>query len=332
MITAAIVGATGAVGQELRRVLLRRGLPAGSVRLLASPRSAGQRVAWSDRTLVVEALGPDSFRDVKVAYFSAGSAVSRQHAPRAVETGAVVIDNSSEFRMRPDVPLVVPEINPQAARQHRGIVANPNCSTIILAVPLWPLHRANPVRRVVVSTYQAVSGAGARAMQELESQTRAVLSGAPPAPQVLPHPCAFNVFSHNSALDADGFNLEESKIIKETHKIFGDTSIAIAPTCMRVPVLRAHLETVAVEFSRPITAADARRILSDAPGVCVVDDRPGNRFPMPVDASGRDEILVGRFREDPTVPDGRGLHFICCGDQLLKGAALNAVQISDLLT
>lgn len=328
----AIVGATGAVGLEFRRVLLRRAVPADAVRLLASARSAGQPMEWGDRKLTVEALGPDSFRGVELAFFSAGGRVSREYAPRAVESGAVVIDNSSEFRMRPDVPLVVPEINPQAARRHRGIVANPNCSTIILAVSLWPLHRVNPVRRVVVSTYQAVSGAGARAMRELESQTRAVLNGEAARPDVLPHPCAFNVFSHNSAVGEDGFNLEESKLVHETHKIFGDESIAVAPTCMRVPVLRAHLETVAVEFHRPMSPADARRILSSSPGVAVVDDRAGNRFPMPVEAAGKDEVLVGRFREDPTVPDGRGLHFICCGDQLLKGAALNAVQIADLLS
>jgi aspartate-semialdehyde dehydrogenase len=233
--------------------------------------------------------------------------------------------------MDPAVPLVVPEVNPEAARRHDGLIANPNCSTIILAVALWPLHRVNPVRRVVVSTYQAASGAGARALEELTEQTRAVLAGGRAEPRVFREPCAFNVFSHNSAVGENGYNLEEAKMIEETRKIFGDAAIRIAPTCMRVPVMRAHTEAVSVEFSRPMTEAEAVRLLSGAPGVRIVDDRPGNRFPTPLAATGNDEVLVGRIRSDPSVPDGRGLQFICAGDQLRKGAALNAVQIAELL-
>jgi aspartate-semialdehyde dehydrogenase len=331
MKTVAIVGATGAVGREFAAVLERRRFPAKRYRLFASERSAGRKLDWPGGPLTVEALGPESFDGVDIALFSAGAASSRDFAPRAVEAGAVVIDNSSAFRMRPDVPLVVPEINPQAARSHKGIIANPNCSTIIMAVPLWPLHQARTVRRVVVSTYQAASGAGARAMQELESQSRDALAGRPARPEFFPHPCAFNVFSHNTAIGEDGYNVEETKLIAETRKIFGDDSIGVAPTCLRVPVPRAHLESVSVEFARPIEEDEARRILAEAPGLRLVDDRAANRFPMPIEAQGCDEILVGRIRRDPSVPDGRGLQFICCGDQLLKGAALNAVQIAELL-
>jgi aspartate-semialdehyde dehydrogenase len=327
----AIVGATGAVGQEFCAVLRQRSFPVRSVRLLASARSAGQSVPGIHGPAIVERLTPDSFAGIDLALFSAGAALSREFAPHAVHAGAVVVDNSSAFRMDAGVPLVVPEINPQAARAHHGIIANPNCSTIIMVVALWPLHRVNPVRRVVVCTYQAASGAGARALAELESQTRAVLAGEPAQPEVFPVPCAFNVFSHNSAVGPDGYNVEETKLILETRKIFGDEAIQIAPTCMRVPVLRAHTEALAIEFAKPFPEDEARRILARAPGVRIVDDRAANRFPMPLDASGQDDVLVGRIRQDPSVPDGRGLQLICSGDQLRKGAALNAVQIAELL-
>lgn len=326
----AIVGATGAVGQEFCAVLAGRKYPVASCRLLASPRSAGKRMDWAGRSHVVEPLTAAAFEGIDVAFFSAGASVSREFAPVAVRHGALVVDNSSAFRMDPAVPLVVPEVNPQDARKHAGIIANPNCSTIILVVPLWPLHRAAGVKRVVVSTYQAASGAGARALAELESQTRAVLAGQPPRPEVFPVPCAFNVFSHNTAIGEDGYNLEERKMVLETHKILGDATIGVAPTCMRVPVMRAHTESVSVEFHRPLREQDAREILAKAPGVRLVDDRERNYFPMPLDASGQDDVLVGRIRQDPSIPDGRGLQFICSGDQLLKGAALNAVQIAEL--
>jgi aspartate-semialdehyde dehydrogenase len=329
--TIAIVGATGAVGQEFAAVLGQRGWRPRRWRLLASPRSAGRTMRWIDNEQPVEALSPEALRGVTLAFFSAGGSISREYAPAAASGGTLVIDNSSAFRMDAGVPLVVPEINPEAARRHRGIIANPNCSTIILALVLWPLHRACPVQRVIVSTYQAVSGAGARALAELESQTRDVLAGREPRPEAFPVPCAFNVFSHNSPLGDDGYNLEETKMVHETRKIFGDDSLRISATCMRVPVRRAHTETVAVEFARPMSPDAARDILSSAPGVRVVDDRRSQRFPTPLEASGIDEVLVGRLRQDLSLPDGRGLKLVCAGDQLRKGAALNAVQIAELL-
>lgn len=326
----AIVGATGAVGQEFRTVLAERRFPASAYRLLASPRSAGKRIPWVGGEAPVEALTADSFKDIDIALFSAGGSISKEYAPAAVRAGALVVDNSSAFRMAADVPLVVPEINADDARQHKGIIANPNCSTIIMAVVLAPLHRRNRVRRVVVATYQAVSGAGARALEELESQTRAVLAGEPARPEVLPHPCAFNVFSHNTAIGPDGYNTEEIKMIEETRKILGAPQMLIAPTCMRVPVMRARTEALSIEFETPLTEAEVRLILSAAPGVKLLDDRAANHFPMPIEASGQDDVLVGRIRADLSIADGRGVQLICCGDQLRKGAATNAVQIAEM--
>ena len=329
--TIAIVGATGAVGREFGTVLRQRRFPITAVRMLASARSAGQTVAGPLGPAVVEELTDDALRGIDLALFSAGAAVSREYAPRAVQACAVVIDNSSAFRLDHDVPLVVPEINPQDARRHRGIIANPNCSAIILLMALWPLHQRWRIRRVVVSTYQAASGAGARALAELESQTRAVLAGQPARPEVFPVPCAFNVFSHNSAVGPDGYNGEESKLIAETRRILGDETIQVAPTCMRVPVLRAHTESLSVEFAKPVDVDAARAALAAAPGVRVVEDPVRNRFQTPLEAAGGDDVLVGRLRRDPSVPDGRGVQLICAGDQLRKGAALNAVQIAELL-
>ncbi len=326
----ALVGATGAVGQEFCRVLKQRGFPADSFRLLASQRSAGRTVAGVNGPAQVEQLTPQAFEGIDLAFFSAGDTVSRQFVPHAIHSGALVIDNSSAFRMEPDVPLIIPEINPEAAHRHHGVIANPNCSTIILAVVLWPLHRINPVRRVVVSTYQAVSGAGARALAELESQTQAVLSGELPKPEVFPVPCAFNVFSHDSPIGDDGYNVEETKLIHETRKIFGDESLQIAPSCLRVPVQRAHTESLSIEFSAPLSVTNARKELGAAPGLRVVDDPANNRFPTTLEATGDDDVLVGRLRQDPSIPDRRGLQLICSGDQLRKGAALNAVQIAEL--
>lgn len=328
----AVVGATGAVGTELRCVLAQREFPAESYRLFASARSAGRRIDWVDGPLTVAELGPSSFDDVDLAFFSAGAPLSREYVPLAQAAGAIVIDNSSAFRMNADVPLVIPEINAKAVRSHNGILAVPNCSTIIMAVVLWPLHRVHPIRRVVVCTYQAISGAGARALAELESQTADVLAGHPPTPHVLPVPCAFNVFSHNTPIGEDGYNVEESKMIAETRKIFGDDTLRIAPTCMRVPVRRVHTEALSIEFESPISEQDAREILRTAPGLEILDDRAANRFPTPLEAEGRDEVHVGRIRCDPTIPEGRGLQLICAGDQLRKGAALNAVQIAELLS
>jgi aspartate-semialdehyde dehydrogenase len=249
-----------------------------------------------------------------------------------VRAGAVVVDNSSAYRMDADVPLVVPEINAGVIRTHRGIIANPNCSAIISITPLWPIHRRNRIRRLIISTYQAASGAGAAAMEELRESTRAYLEGRPFEPQVLPHPYAFNVFSHNTRIDpATGYNDEEIKVANETRKIFGDAELAVAATCVRVPVLRAHCVAINFECERPIEAAEVREILAEAPGVRIVDDIERNYFPMPVDASGHDQILVGRIRRDLSDVSGRSIALFTAGDQLLKGAALNAVQIAELL-
>jgi len=325
-----IVGATGAVGRELGRVLRQRGLPFDECRLLASPRSAGRQIEWAGRPARIEALDADALSGANLVFFCAGAQISRRFVPVARQAGALVIDNSSAFRGDPRVPLVVPEVNGSAIQHHEGLIANPNCTTIILTIPLWALHRHNPIRRVVVSTYQAVSGAGVAAMAELREQTRAVLDGLPPTPEAFAAPCAFNVFSHDSPVGANGANVEESKVVAETRRILDAPHMALAVTCMRVPVMRAHLESVAVEFAEPIDERDARQWLEQMPSVRVVDDRGRGHFPTALDASGSDEILVGRIRHDPSVPDGRGLLFICSGDQLRKGAALNAVQIAEL--
>ena len=328
----AVVGATGAVGIEMIKCLEERDFPVADLKLFASPRSAGKRLAYRGTEVPVEVAGPDIFKGIDIAFFSAGGGTSRALAPAAAKSGAVVVDNSSAFRMDPAVPLVVPEINPEAAAAHQGIIANPNCSTIIAIMPLWPLHKRNPVVRFIAATYQAASGAGAAAMEELRESTRASLDGRPFQPTVLPHPYAFNLFSHNSAIDPEtGFNEEETKMIKETRKIFGASDIRIAATCVRVPVLRAHAVAISAEFARPIRPEEARDLLRTAPGIRVVDEPESNHFPMPIEASGQDDVLVGRLRRDPSDPSGRSLMLFACGDQLLKGAALNAVQIGELL-
>jgi len=331
--TVAVVGATGAVGEQVREVLEERAFPVKQLRLLASERSAGQFLPFQGNQLRVEVLNEESFKDVDIALFSAGGSVSAKFAPAAVAAGAVIIDNTAYFRMDPEVPLVVPEVNAKAIADYknRGIIANPNCSTIIMNVAVWPLHRVNPVRRIIVSTYQSASGAGAAAMEELRTQTADHLAGRRIAPSVFPHPIAFNLFSHNTPIAPDGYNTEERKMIDETRKIFHDPFIAITATCIRVPVMRAHSESINLTFDRPITPDEVRAILQAAPGVEVVDDREANRFPMPIDASGRDNVLVGRIRQDISRPDGRGIELFVSGDQLRKGAALNAVQIVELL-
>jgi len=327
-----IVGATGAVGVELIHCLEARRFPVSELRLTASARSAGRTPPFNGRAVPVSELTEESFRGVGIALFSAGGSISKRFAPIAARAGAVVVDNSSAFRMDPAVPLVVPEINPQAIAGQRGIIANPNCSTIIAITPLWPVHRVNRIRRMIVATYQAASGAGAAAMEELREATRAQLEGRAFAPKVLPHPYAFNLFSHNSKIDPEsGYNEEETKVIRETHRIFADDSIRISATCVRVPVLRAHSIAIHFECERPITPAEVRDIVQTAPGVKLVDDPQRNYFPMPLDASGKDPILVGRIRQDVSDPSGRSIALFVCGDQLLKGAALNAVQIAELL-
>jgi aspartate-semialdehyde dehydrogenase len=325
----AIVGATGAVGRELLWVLAYRNFPIGELRLLASNRSAG---TWIGQ-LQVHQLTEQSFDAIDIAIFSAGSERSKAFAPAAVEAGAVVIDNSSAFRMDPKVPLVVPEINAEVIRMHSGIIANPNCSTIIMNVPVWPLHRrVNRVKRIVVSTYQAVSGAGAWGLHELEKQQRDFAAGRTITKEKFPHQIFNNVFSHDSKVDsATGYNEEELKMLKETHKIFGDTEIAITATCVRLPVPRAHCEAINLEFERPITPQEVRGILAHAPGVKIVDNVDRNHFPMPLEANGKDDVLVGRIRQDISRVDGRGIDLFVSGDQLLKGAALNAVQIAEIV-
>ncbi len=327
----AIAGVTGAVGQEFLKVLQQRDFPFDSVKMLASSRSAGKKIDFKGKQYIVEELTANSFERINIALFSAGGDRSKEFAPAAVKAGAVVVDNSSAFRMEPDVPLVIPEINPQKISEHKGIIANPNCSTIIGIVPVWPLHKANAVKRMVVSTYQAVSGAGMQAMLELENQSREILEGKEPTCKAFPHQIAFNVFSHNSPLDAIGYNLEERKMVNETRKIFDCPSIAITCTCIRVPVFRAHCESINLEFTDPITPDQVRDLLSTAPGVSVLDDRKHNRFPMPIDATDKDNIFVGRIRQDESIPDNRGINIWVAGDQLRKGAALNAVQIAERL-
>ena len=330
--TVAVVGATGAVGVEMVRCLEQRNFPLSRLKLLASARSAGRTAPFRGRPLPIEELADSSFEGVNVALFSAGGSISKRFAPAAVRAGAVVIDNSSAFRMDAAVPLVVPEINAAEIGRHRGIIANPNCAAIISIVPLWPIHRSNRIHRLVISTYQAASGAGAAAMQELREATRAHLEEREYQHTVLPHPYAFNVFSHNTKVDPlTGYNEEETKVMQETRKIFGDPDIRVTATCVRVPVLRAHCVALNFECERPITPAEVRALLEHAPGVRIVDDVTNNYFPMPKDASGQDAILVGRIRQDVSDPSGHSIALFCAGDQLLKGAALNAVQIAEHL-
>jgi len=327
----AIAGVTGAVGQEFLKILEQRHFPFTSLKVLASSRSAGKKIEFKGKEYIVEELTKNSFDRIDIALFSAGGDRSKEFAPIAAKAGAVVIDNSSAFRMDPDVPLVVPEINPEKIKEHKGIIANPNCSTIIGIVPVWPLHKANPVKRMVVSTYQAASGAGTSAMLELESQAREILEGKPPTIKIFPYQIAFNCFSHNSALGPNGYNQEEMKMVNETRKIFDCPDIAITCTCVRIPVMRAHCESINLEFKDPITAEQVRDLLSTAPGVSVLDDRKNNRFPMPIDATDKDNIMVGRIRQDESIPENRGINLWVAGDQLRKGAALNAIQIAEKL-
>jgi aspartate-semialdehyde dehydrogenase len=327
-----IVGATGAVGGELLLCLEQRHFPLAGLRLFASARSAGRSLLFRGQPVPVEELTEAALAGIDIALFSAGGDASRRFAPVAVAHGAVVVDNSSAFRMQQTVPLVVPEVNSETIASHQGIIANPNCAAIILAVPLWPLHRRNRIRRVIAATYQAASGAGAAAMEELRASTTAFLDGHDYPARVLAHPYAFNLFSHDTAVDpATGYNDEETKVMRELRKIMGDSDLRIGVTCIRVPVLRAHSMAVTVEFADAITPAEVRDVLASAPGVRVVDDVANNHFPMPREASGQDDVLVGRIRTDVSDPTGRSIAMFLAGDQLLKGAALNAVQIAERL-
>lgn len=325
----AIVGATGAVGTEFLTLLEERSFPVTSLRAFASPRSAGRTVSYAGQEVVVEPLPEDGNLGADVVFSSAGGSVSLAGAWRWVEHGAAVVDNTSAWRMDERVPLVVPEVNPEALEGHQGVIANPNCSTIIALMALAPLHRAFGLKRAVVATYQAVSGAGLWGIEELRRQTAAALAGEPVQPEKFKHQIAFNVFSHDSAVGDDGYNAEERKLLLESRKILGLPDLAVSATCVRVPVYRAHSEAIHASFERPVTADAAREVLAASPGVRVVDDRDGNTFPMPLDAAGRDDTLVGRLREDTALPNGLAL--FVSGDQIRKGAALNAVQVAEAL-
>jgi aspartate-semialdehyde dehydrogenase len=327
----AVLGATGVVGQEILSVLEQRAFPVTSLRPLASARSAGKTVKFRGKDVTVERADPAAFGGIDVVLASAGATVTKELVLSIRRSGAILVDNSSAFRMDPTVPLVVPEVNPETLAGHNGIIANPNCVAIILTVAVAPIHRAVGVRRIVVSTYQSASGAGLAAMEELQLQAREVLDGKEPTPTALPHPIAFNVFSHNTAIGPEGYNGEEMKVMMEARKILSEPELAITATCVRVPVLRAHSESINLTLKQPLSPQRARALLAEAPGVEIVDDREKNLFPMPKIATGRDAVYVGRIRRDLSQPDGMGLDLFVCGDQLRKGAALNAVQIAEML-
>jgi aspartate-semialdehyde dehydrogenase len=323
----AIVGATGLVGREFARILVQRNFPMASVRLMASHRSVGKKLSVGEQEIEVEETTPESFRGVDIALFSAGGDASRHFSPIAAREGVVVVDNSSAWRMDRNVPLVVPEVNPDDIRQHKGIIANPNCSTIQMVVALYPLHKVNPIKRIVVDTYQAVSGTGTAAVEELKTQVRQVLDGQPTVPHVYPHQIAFNVLPEIGVFRDNGYSLEEWKMVEETRKIMHADSIAISATCARVPVLVGHSESVHVEFSRPMTAEEAQQILSQAPGVKLMDDTSISLYPHPWPSAGTDEVFVGRIRQDASHPNGLAMWVVA--DNLRKGAALNAIQIAE---
>lgn len=330
--TVAVVGATGAVGAEMLRCLEKSSYPTGSLKAFASERSAGKRFKFLGQDVEMQVLTDDAFEGVDVALFASETDISKKYVPLAAQAGAYAIDNSSAFRMDPNVPLVVPEVNGDLIKPSQKIYANPNCVAAIMVMALWPLHHAGKLKRVIASTYQSASGAGRPAMDELEEATRAYLKGEHYAPKVLPHPYAFNLFSHNTTIGDDGYNGEEQKVVKELRKIMNLPELRVGVTCVRVPVLRAHSMAITVEFADKVSVDAARAVLSKAPGVKVVDDRAKNHFPMPVESSGQDDVLVGRIREDVSDPTGHSLALFISGDQLLKGAALNAVQIAERLS
>jgi len=325
----AVAGATGAVGAELLRVLERRNFPVATIRALASGKSAGKNVPFRNQSIPVEELDKNSFHKIDIAFFSAGGERSRTFVPIARDAGAVVIDNSSTFRMDPEVPLVIPEINPEDVKKHRGVIANPNCTTAVALMALYPLHRAFGVRRVFASSYQAVSGSGARAIAELKEQVQASADNRGVLPQVYPHPIAFNVLPHVDTFLEDGYTKEEMKMQNEGRKIMHLPEFRASVTCVRVPVYRAHSVAISAEFEKPVSIEEAHEVLAKAPGLELVDEPQKNRYPMPVDVAGKDNCQVGRVRRDCAFENG--LAFWASGDQLLKGAALNAVQIAELL-
>ena len=325
----AIVGATGMVGQEFIKVLEQRRFPMTSVQLYASDRSHGRKMKFHGEELEVKETTAKSFDGIDIALFSAGADISRQFSPIAAQAGATVIDNSAAFRMEPDVPLVVPEVNPEDIKMHHGIIANPNCSTIQMVVVLYPLHKVNPIKRITVATYQSVSGTGLAAIEELATQSRLVLEGQKTNPQVYPYQIAFNVLPEIDVFLQNGYTKEEWKMVEETHKIMHAPDIAISATCARVPVRIGHSEAVQVEFSHPMSPEEAKRILSKSPGVKLMDDPATRLYPYPLMVAGQDDVFVGRIRKDASHPNGLVLWIV--GDNLRKGAALNAVQIAERL-
>ncbi len=325
----AVAGATGAVGNLMVKVLEERAFPVSELKLLASARSVGKTLSFCGRDVPVEELTEDSFKGVQVALFSAGGSVSNKFAPIAAKSGAVVIDNSSAWRMDPSVPLVVPEVNPDAALSHSGIIANPNCSTIQMVVALKPIHDAVKIKRIVVTTFQAVSGTGKRAIEELRSQVSDITSGRDISRQIYPHQIAFNCFPHIGAFLENGFSEEEMKMVNETRKIFEDPNIQVCATTVRVPVIYGHSESVNIETAKPLSAQDARRLLGAAQGVKVIDDPSSGGYPVPLNAAGTDDTFVGRIRKDPSVENGLAMWVVA--DNIRKGAATNAVQIAEIL-
>lgn len=329
----AVAGATGAVGREVVAILLQRKFPIKNLKLFSSARSAGQKVKFGSKEIIVEALGDsETFGNLDIVFFTSGSAVSERYAFKAAQAGAVVIDNASLFRMRPDVPLVVPEVNGHALDQAREtrVVANPNCTTAQMVMALKPLHDRFKIKRVVLASYQAVSGKGQKGIDEFNAQVQAVANGQKPVAEAFPHPIAFNCLPHIDTFRPDGFTGEEHKVMEETRKIMGDQAIRVVATCVRVPVVNCHSESVTIETEKPVTVEQAREALSQMPGVKVVDDPASNAYPLAMDVSGKDDVYVGRIRRDPSLRDGEhGLTFWVVGDNLRKGAALNAVQIGE---
>lgn len=331
MYNVAVVGATGAVGNEMVRILEERDFPVKQLKLLASERSLGKSLEFKGESIPVEVLKEDSFQGMEIGLFSAGGSISQKYAPIAADEGCVVVDNTSAFRMEPDIPLVVPEVNPEEIAQYknRGIIANPNCSTIQMVVVLKPIYDAVGIVRIVVSTYQAVSGTGKKAIEELAEQTKALLSFGEVKPRVYPHQIAFNCLPHIDVFLENGYTREEMKMVNETKKIMKDPTIAVSATTVRVPVFYGHSESVNVETKKKITAPEVRALLEKAPGVCVVDDPARNEYPLAIHAAGRDETFVGRIREDLSIE--RGINMWIVADNVRKGAALNAVQIAEIL-
>tara|TARA_Y100001968_G_C19389124_1_gene734571 strand:- start:410 stop:1423 length:1014 start_codon:yes stop_codon:yes gene_type:complete len=329
LLTVAVLGANGAVGTELLRLLESRSFPIKELRLLGSHRSAGKICPWKDSNLMIEEVTEASFKDVDIVFASAGGSVSKFWQKTINAAGAVLIDNSSAFRMDPNVPLIVPEVNPEFAANHHGVIANPNCTTILLVLALAPLAKENQIKRVIVSTYQSASGAGALAMEELKELSKQVLNGQVPKSAILPYSLAFNLFLHNSQIQDNNYCEEEMKMVNETRKIMSLPNLLLTATCVRVPVFRAHSESVNIEFNHPFPLHKARNILENSSGVELIEDFQANRFPMPTDVTEKDNIAIGRIRQD--ISDPNSLELWLCGDQIRKGAALNAIQIAELL-